>query len=163
MKKLLYNGSVALIFSLPGICFAEGSCPPGYYPIGGQGVSGCAPMGGNSGQEARPTGEWSTRWGALARDKADTVVGVSVREKSKSAARKNAIAECQKLGGEHCEATVTYKNACIAVAESTAANKSNTSISSTKAEAEKLTLATCAETDCKIVYSDCSSASFNRF
>ena len=31
-----------LLVSLTEVAFAEGNCPPGYYPIGGQGVQGCA-------------------------------------------------------------------------------------------------------------------------
>ncbi|TGS15267.1 DUF4189 domain-containing protein, partial [Mesorhizobium sp. M1C.F.Ca.ET.187.01.1.1] len=32
--------------SLPQTASAEGRCPPGQYPIGGQGVGGCAPIPG---------------------------------------------------------------------------------------------------------------------
>ena len=49
---------------------AEGGCPPGSYPIGGQGVQGCAPIPGatNSGTNKHPTpaGRWVKTWGALA-------------------------------------------------------------------------------------------------
>lgn len=54
--------------------FAEGVCPPGMYPVGGQGVQGCAPihgaLGGGAGFSVpapappRPTGAWITTWGA---------------------------------------------------------------------------------------------------
>lgn len=30
--------------ALPFSALAEGNCPPGMYPIGGQGVQGCAPI-----------------------------------------------------------------------------------------------------------------------
>lgn len=43
--------------------FAEGNCPSGYYPIGGQGVSGCAPMSSGSSGAPQPSGQWDTRWG----------------------------------------------------------------------------------------------------
>lgn len=51
--------------------WAEGNCPPGYYPIGGQGARGCAPIpGGATGSTgsseirlATPTGKWTKTWG----------------------------------------------------------------------------------------------------
>lgn len=47
--------------------WAEGNCPPGYYPIRGQGARGCAPIpGGGAGSTASseirlatPTGKWT--------------------------------------------------------------------------------------------------------
>lgn len=53
--------------------WAEGNCPPGYYPIGGQGARGCAPIpGGATGSTgsseirlATPTGKWTKTWGQL--------------------------------------------------------------------------------------------------
>ncbi len=32
------------------VAYAEGGCPPGSYPIGGQGVQGCAPIPGAGGR-----------------------------------------------------------------------------------------------------------------
>lgn len=63
---------VVLFWSSP--LAAEGNCPSGFYPIGGQGVSGCAPIPGavagtaspSAPPPAQPLGEWLTRWGAVA-------------------------------------------------------------------------------------------------
>lgn len=45
--------------------FAEGGCPAGQYPIGGQGVQGCAPIpsAGSGGGDLRPNGRWIKTWG----------------------------------------------------------------------------------------------------
>jgi len=56
------------------VAYAEGGCPPGSYPIGGQGVQGCAPIpgaGGGVSQQSpsprpRPLGEWIRTWGGVA-------------------------------------------------------------------------------------------------
>ncbi|KHL51364.1 hypothetical protein OZ10_20095, partial [Xanthomonas cannabis pv. cannabis] len=63
---------IALLFILVFLSletFAEGNCPPGYYPIGGQGAAGCAPIPqGGSGESAAPraAGKWIKTWGAFA-------------------------------------------------------------------------------------------------
>src|SRR2546427_3315443 len=46
---------------------AEGRCPPGQYPIGDQGVGGCAPIpgAGRSAPDENP-GHWVKTWGAVA-------------------------------------------------------------------------------------------------
>lgn len=49
------------LFSLTmsGVAHAEGNCPPGYYPVGGQGVQGCAPIpnyGSSGGYSAQAIG-----------------------------------------------------------------------------------------------------------
>lgn len=47
VKRSIFALGLLVAFSLfaPQSAFAEGNCPPGMYPIGGQGVQGCAPMG----------------------------------------------------------------------------------------------------------------------
>lgn len=65
---------LAPILMLAGLGFsvsasAEGGCPAGSYPIGGQGVQGCAPIpssGSSSSEGPRPNGRWIKTWGALA-------------------------------------------------------------------------------------------------
>ena len=38
---------LVVLVALPEGASAEGNCPPGFYPIGGQGVQGCAPIWGS--------------------------------------------------------------------------------------------------------------------
>lgn len=77
---------VLLIFaSVPLVASAEGRCPTGQYPIGGQGVGGCAPTGAISGGSGDPvpTGRWHKTWGAVAFSKSDDA-GAVVGKMSKA-------------------------------------------------------------------------------
>ncbi|MFS8393314.1 DUF4189 domain-containing protein [Xanthomonas campestris pv. raphani] len=142
---------------------AEGACPPGYYPIGGQGAVGCAPISSGSSSSPQPTGEWQTRWGALAYDVDDRSLGVAESRLSKSDARDVAVRFCMQGGGKGCKAKVFYKNGCIAVASSERMDTSKSYISSSKIRAESLALKQCGEADCKIFYSGCSEAEFKSY
>ncbi|MCD0244388.1 DUF4189 domain-containing protein [Xanthomonas melonis] len=97
---------------------AEQGCPPGQYPIGGQGVAACAPIPqGNSGsQEPRPLGKWIKTWGAVARDRENGFLGAAVGKISKREARNEARARCLEVGGTQCKDWLDYENQCIAIA-----------------------------------------------
>lgn len=101
------------------VASAEGRCPLGQYPIGGQGVGGCAPIpGGQASAESGsqvPTGRWETRWGALAQDAGRRTsqvlaIGVAEARKSKREAKSLALSECRRMGGQECEITLEYHN-----------------------------------------------------
>lgn len=48
---------------------AEGNCPAGMYPIGGQGVLGCTPIPQSTqAAPSQPSGHWVSQWGAIASD-----------------------------------------------------------------------------------------------
>ncbi|WP_139052540.1 DUF4189 domain-containing protein [Xanthomonas cannabis] len=158
----IFFWAVMLLFSSSN-SFAEGACPPGSYPIGGQGVSGCAPISAGGSSNPQPTGEWQTRWGALAYDEDDKSLGVAEGRRSKSEARDVAVEFCMQGGGKGCSAKVFYKNGCIAVASSEQRNISKSYISSSKVRAEDLALKLCGIGDCKIFYSGCSEAYFKRY
>ncbi|WP_376779674.1 DUF4189 domain-containing protein [Diaphorobacter nitroreducens] len=125
MKRVLVWMTWLLLVSLglSGSAFAEGgSCPPGYYPIGGQGAQGCAPIpsGGGSGssgsQEIRlstPTGRWIKTWGAIAEATATSDAGVSDGKRTKEEAEREAVARCQSTGAKDCVAHFTYYNQCV--------------------------------------------------
>lgn len=113
--------SLGLFFlSICGPAYAEGgSCPDGYYSIGGQGASGCAPIpeyGASDGtinerEAIQPV--WETRWGAIAVDFAMGKFGVG---RTKDEAENMALDECKKEGGSGCEIDLTYYNQCGAIA-----------------------------------------------
>lgn len=69
MFPLILVGLLLCLF-VTGEARAEGRCPPGQYPIGGQGVGGCAPIpgSGTGGVQSGPiaTGRWIKTWGAIA-------------------------------------------------------------------------------------------------
>lgn len=102
---------------------AEGRCPPGQYPIGDQGVGGCAPIpgAGQSAGDSTPTGRWEKRWGAIAyhatQDRQGTAaIGVAESKRTEAEARSVALEECRKLGGLECQVLLAYHNQCAALA-----------------------------------------------
>lgn len=105
------------------VASAEGRCPPGQYPIGDQGVGGCAsiPGAGQSAGDAALTGRWEKRWGAIAyhatQDRQGTAaIGVAESRKTEAEARGVALEECRKLGGLDCQVLLAYHNQCAALA-----------------------------------------------
>jgi len=165
--------------------YAEGVCPPGQYPIGGQGVIGCAPIPGASGSgpaqpsAPRPTGKWETRWGAIAEDSSsrNLATGTSTSQKSKRAAVSAAIEDCKSAGGKACKLRMAYHNQCIAMADPTvefSRRQKEGSVSTTMtsaAETEHLAklnaMRDCQRAgsgqECSIVYSACSLSEFKAF
>ncbi|HFK2948040.1 TPA: DUF4189 domain-containing protein [Stenotrophomonas maltophilia] len=97
---------------------AEGRCPPGQYPIGGQGVGGCAPIpgSGTDGVQSGPiaTGRWIKTWGAIAGAASTGDMGASVGRRSKREAVSEALARCATHGAKDCKIDTTYKNQCVA-------------------------------------------------
>ncbi|WP_448142984.1 DUF4189 domain-containing protein [Stenotrophomonas bentonitica] len=161
---------------LPFTAFAEGRCPPGQYPIGGQGAGGCAPIPSSGGADSRgpvPTGKWETRWGAISEDPTTLATGASVSMKSKRQAIAAATAECERLGGKACKTRLTYYNQCAAIADATAESLkggAGTSIAAhaeTEDQAKSLALAQCSSAQsgqkCSIVYAACSMSEFKSF
>jgi hypothetical protein len=173
----------ALLLLAPLAAFAEGSCPPGQYPVGGQGVQGCAPIPGGGGSAAgtsspRATGKWETRWGAIAEDSSANArgvplaTGVSESKRSKREAGKVAIEQCRAGGGLKCEVTATYHNQCIAVADPKprsqggTGGKSSTYSAGTAEQAKELAMKGCSVAEnsgCSVTYSACSMSEFKAF
>lgn len=170
---------LVLVFAFlicPFSAFAEGGCPPGSYPIGGQGVQGCAPIpqgGGAAADGPRATGKWETRWGAIAEDPISMATGASVSMKSKRKAVDAATAECKRMGGRNCKVRLAYFNQCAAIADATAqslASGPGASVASraeTAPKAEALALKDCSSAgngqQCEISYSACSLSEFKAF
>lgn len=109
-----------LLVSSTEVAFAEGNCPPGYYPIGGQGVQGCAPIPSSGAASSspevqlnRPTGRWTKTWGAIAESKTTQDAGTSVGKRSKEEASREAISKCRSAGAADCSVSFTYQNQCV--------------------------------------------------
>ena len=164
--------------------YAEGVCPPGQYPIGGQGVVGCAPIPGGGGatqgaSAPRPTGKWETRWGAVADDATsrNLATGVSTSQKSKRAAVAAAIDDCKSAGGKSCKLRLAYYNQCVAIADPTmefvrsqpegSLSSNNVSAAETVERAKSNAMRDCEKAgsgqQCSIVYSACSMSEFKAF
>lgn len=159
-KKALF---ACVFLFVPVLAFAEGgSCPPGYYPIGGQGSAGCAPIpdygvseGEISEREAtQPV--WEARWGAISVDISNGKFGAGKSMPTKRQAEKAASDDCEKEGGKNCVIDLAYYNQCAAVAWG--ATYVTTASAETKEQASSRAAETCGErtSACKIYYSDCS-------
>ncbi|MBV6854413.1 DUF4189 domain-containing protein [Xanthomonas euvesicatoria pv. eucalypti] len=157
---------------------AEGSCPPGQYPIGGQGIAACAPIpqGNSSSEQSYPSGKWVKTWGAVAVGTLNNTpyYGVPTGRKSKSDATKDALNLCAKKGPTNCKVTLTYFNQCAAIAEPQNASgevdmKGNV-IAVGKAsleEAKQYATEECQKdnktSECKVIYNKCSEPFFKEF
>lgn len=175
MRSLL----ALMLAVISGSVMAEGNCPPGSYPIGGQGVQGCAPIGqsGPASSSPRPSGKWETRWGAVAEGRgssgpdAPTATGVSVSQPSENLATSVALDECKRGGGLECKIRIAYHNQCVAIADPIASERARGATTSSVVGAETLSKASTMAQDrcgsrgasCEIVYSACSMSELKSF
>lgn len=185
MKRTLL---LVALFVVPAMAWAEGRCPPGQYPIGDdrQGVGGCAPIPGGQGQGGAaqpsapvPTGEWVTRWGAIAQGAAGksgvpTAIGVSESKSSKALAVSAALASCAEAGGASCRVLIDYHNQCVALAgpgireyRENGGGETYSFRAPTQREAQLKALQGCRDQGrgltCELVYSACSMSEFRSF
>lgn len=163
---LVLLAALLLAVSVPTRVLAEGNCPPGLYPIGGQGVVGCAPIpsASSASPDPRPAGRWETKWGALALGK-NGVGTAATNAKSKRAAEKEAVSTCSARGGVNCTSRFTYKNGCAAAANAEAGVRGDRySADTTEEIAKRRVLEYCERTGgitCRVVYSGCSESVFH--
>ncbi|WP_238692198.1 DUF4189 domain-containing protein [Xanthomonas arboricola] len=167
------------LFFFVGFAHAEGGCPPGQYPIGGQGAMACTPLPqDNNQQQARPSGKWIKTWGAIAMGSIDSVTsyGVTTGKLSKAEAEADALSRCGSHGETNCQIGLAYKNQCAVVAEPHVNDKpfsegySAFIGASTVQKASDIALNKCNQTNrefsgskCAIVYSACSEPIFEKF
>lgn len=156
---------------------AEGNCPPGMYPIGGQGVQGCAPIPGGAATAAnpaapapaRPLGEWVKTWGAIAVSRATSDAGVSTGLRSKSAAEKEALSKCRMSGARDCSINMTYFNQCVSWAipsGRSGGGQSGIGSGPTPESALQTARSLCKndrQGPCDEVYADCTKPVFDRY
>lgn len=121
--KFFISQAILASFLILGVAhqsFAEGNCPAGYYPIGGQGARGCAPIpgaatGGGTSAEIQlgsPTGKWVRTWGAIASSKNTQDAGVSTGKRAKDLAEQEALSKCASGGARDCKVDLAYFNQC---------------------------------------------------
>lgn len=157
---------LASLFAIPGSALAEGgSCPAGYYPIGGQGAVGCAPIpnyqrSGEQGSAVAPEAQWLKTWGAIAID--DTVdvggIGTVTGLPDKQAADAAALSQCRSSGGtDGCRLHLSYHNQCAVIVSGI--NYLSTHRAETVDKASALAIQKCSQqtSGCKIYYSACSA------
>lgn len=146
---------------------AEGRCPPGQFPVGGEGMLGCAPIPQAAAEPAapRPTGRWIETWGAFA--VSGTTGGAATGLRSKAEASRAAIADCAKDGARNCEVKMTYKNQCMAAMyfgpgyESRLRSAATADIASQGLERD--CRAQVPNGVCEIIYTGCSEPIFEKY
>ncbi|MDG6401294.1 DUF4189 domain-containing protein [Pseudomonas quasicaspiana] len=158
---------------------AEQGCPPGQYPIGGQGAIACAPLPQQSvQQQPRPSGKWIKTWGAIAMGSSDSIptYGVTTGKLSKDEAEEDALNRCASRGQTNCQIGLSYKNQCAAVAEPQingnpfAGGISEFMGHGTVLKASDMALERCKQhnkstpsAECKVIYTACSEPIFENF
>ncbi|QGW82683.1 DUF4189 domain-containing protein [Variovorax paradoxus] len=155
LRSLLVIG-LALLGT--GVVHPEGgSCPLGYYPIGGQGTMGCAPLPGAQQAPKPPAERWERRWGAIATDGPQGALGVATDKQSKREASRVAMQDCQSKGGVNCKIDIAYDNQCAVVVVGDGGY--NVPNAPTADEAVEMGMKTCrsaGRTNCHVYYSACS-------
>lgn len=163
-----------MILSLLGVCsFAHaegGTCPPGYYPQGGQGTMGCAPIPNHEGSAnesapiSRPQGHWRLTWGAIAMDYSGDI-GVAVGERSENDAKREALARCANWGAKNCKFTLSYNNQCAVIVKpmqngEVVAGAPIVQSGPSIEAATRLATSACVKKndseECKVIYSNCT-------
>lgn len=157
---------------------AEGNCPRGYYPIGGQGVQGCAPIPGSGSTSSSPaavpsapvpTGEWIKTWGAIAASKATSDAGVSTAKFSRQDAEREALGKCADRGARDCAVSLAYFNQCVSwVIPSGRSGKGQSGIGRgpTLDVAKEAAAKSCKNDEagsCVEVYADCTEPYFKKY
>ena len=140
---------------------SEGNCPEVYYPIGGSGAQGCAPVPGYNQQHdqiqtQRPQSQWADHWGAIATDMANNSVGLASNMTSDSQATVAAIADCQSKGGLACKVEIVYGNGCTALAAGDTGHNAKAGATVKAASQAAMKICSAADTHCQVYYSACS-------
>ncbi|WP_417473888.1 DUF4189 domain-containing protein [Luteimonas mephitis] len=105
-----------------------------------------------------PPVRWADSWGAIA-DDGNGQYGIVTDMPSKRSAKKAAIQECRRRGGEECTAGITYKNQCAVVVMGS--TRSNVVHALTIEKAAEIAMAACHQRNdvkCRIFWSGCSHA-----
>lgn len=133
------------------------SCPPGQYPVVGQGWNYCAQVPNNEPAESSaPVVTWKDQWQAIAVDKDKAALGTSRALPTRAAAETTALSDCSAKGGTNCSVQISYSNGCVAMIVGN--RVMNTNGAATKEQAEQKGLRMCGAEDnnCTVYYSACS-------
>ncbi|HBS57496.1 MAG TPA: hypothetical protein DEA38_17455 [Stenotrophomonas sp.] len=148
----LWTGGFSCFSCTSASAFAEGNCPPGNYPTGGQGT---------------PSGEWLTRWGAVVQSPTSDLVGTSANKTSEAAAESEARRICESEGARDCRTSLTYYNQCVAFSvPSSGKGRGSVNTAVDLDTAKKNALASCSDTGgarCAISHTECSEPVFQAY
>lgn len=130
-----------------------GSCPAGYYPVGGGGSIGCAPIPSSGAvRGSSPTLRWEKRWGAIAYDPASGLYAIANQKESRQIAKKEALSDC----GQACKIQLVYYNQCFAMAQGQGPLMLATAPSKPEAERSAFERCTAVSNECALLESLCS-------
>lgn len=156
---------LASLCAYSGIALAEGgTCPAGYYPIGGQGAQGCAPIPNYHGDDEQgsfaPQEQWQKTWGAIAIDETvnDGGIGTVTGLPDQQAAVGAALAQCRSSGGsDGCELLLSYQNQCAVIVSGVKYLNAHSAETIELASSSAIQKCSQRTTGCKIYYSACSA------
>lgn len=151
-----YIAVAALVFGP--LAYSQG-CPPGQYPVVGQGWNYCAQAPGSAAPQepSLPPPRWKSQWQAFAGDSAKGILGTSKNLLSQQTAESAAISDCRQKGGSDCVLLISAANGCMALIAGDKRLKARDG--DTKNDAEQKALNACendADTNCHVYYSECS-------
>lgn len=152
--RLVFVATISPAFA----AHAEGGCPPGMIPYrAGADASSCGPIPSSPAPQAPAGPRWENRYGAIATDADNGIMGAVDNHASKRSASKGSVAECKARGGTECKVSVEYYNQCVVVVQGdkTANNYRAESIEL----ATELAMEACrsgGDTDCHVYYQACS-------
>ena len=154
-----YLPAIVLLVALLTIqCATAQGCPPGQYPVVGQGWNYCAaaPNSAAQSQQAEPSPVWDSRYQSVAADIPKGILGTSRDQTTAIVAEQVALTDCKAKGGVSCEIQITNSNGCVAMAVGN--TRLNLKSGDSKDEAEGKALRSCNEEDqnCQVRYSACS-------
>ena len=123
------------------------SSSPYYVPPGAQSGNGIPNA---------PVVKWADRWGAIAVDFGNRIIGTTENSVNKRKAATSAMEKCKKAGGTNCKIELTYHNQCVAMV--TGALGYSVVRAETAERAGEVGVNMCSEKekDCAVFYSACS-------
>ncbi len=110
---------VLLLLIMPG-AQAQTACPTGVAP----GSAQCGPsptyhgIGNASAGTYQPPApvvmqqKWADRWGTIAYDELNPIIGTATGMKNRRIAEKTALSQCRSKGGKKCKVATAYYNQC---------------------------------------------------
>ena len=145
-----------LLLSISMLSHAEGGCPAGMVPEGGQGTSSCRPLpGGGQAQSGEPSIAWVSRWGAIAMDtQVSRLSGASHDKASRKEAEQTAMKNCLDQGAKQCEIISAYANGCVALAEGE--TRFGVAARNNVGDASSAAMTQCQDGTCRVIYTRCS-------
>lgn len=96
-----------------------GTCPPGYYPVNGGGVMGCAPIPGSGQGSGYESGYWADRYATVVWASApdgSPAFSWATRNANQAASDAMAMRACHEQGFRDCRVAMRFANGYFAVA-----------------------------------------------